>query len=122
MFTFGCNSFSFWNYSMKKTIKGIDYSKWDKMDFSDDDDESANSEQNIPRVTRLDEPSRVTCYNDGSINIRKGETKKMAEVEKQIVKSQIDCRELNVMERDDDKQSLLTWNGRRIVYRSINKN
>jgi len=43
-------------------MSGIDYSKWDKMDFSDD--ESASSD-NAPRVTRLNEPSRVTYSSDG---------------------------------------------------------
>ncbi len=69
---------------------GIDYSKWDKMDFSDDDEEEededhqqgsssyyddGNDDDNSitkPRVTRLDEPSSVTFGHDreGSINIR----------------------------------------------------
>lgn len=56
--------------------KGIDYSKWDKMNFSDDedsnDDEMEVSTSSHPRVTRLDEPSRVTCAQDGSIHIQNG--------------------------------------------------
>uniref|UniRef100_A0A7S1Z8C0 CS domain-containing protein n=1 Tax=Trieres chinensis TaxID=1514140 RepID=A0A7S1Z8C0_TRICV len=45
---------------------GIDYSKWDKIDFgSDDDSDESNDER--PRVTRLDEPSRVTRTRDGTV-------------------------------------------------------
>lgn len=56
---------------------GIDYSKWDKMNYSDDDESNTEEEDthrvhNIPRVTRLDEPSRVTCNQDGSIEIQTG--------------------------------------------------
>lgn len=44
---------------------GIDYSKWDKMEFSDcdDDDNDASDSNQIsskPIVTRLDQPTRVT--------------------------------------------------------------
>lgn len=59
---------------------GIDYSKWDKMDFSDDSDEEGQhlggndnsgmtrQATNRPRVTRLDQPSRVTA-KDGVLTV-----------------------------------------------------
>ena len=45
--------------------KGIDYSKWDHIDCSDDEDE----DQMQPRVTRLDQPSRITASN-GTIHVQ----------------------------------------------------
>ena len=99
--------------------RGIDYSKWDKMDFSDDDDNSTNSEQNtFPRVTRLDEPSSVTV-KDGSVNIQKGEV--MAEKKKTnintSIKKKVDggttCIESikTTCTGDDRRRSILTHNG-----------
>jgi len=51
-------------------MAGIDYSKWDNLDeYSDDDNDKNNNEESagnscpssmIPRVTRLDEPSKIT--------------------------------------------------------------
>jgi len=51
-------------------MAGIDYSKWDYLDeYSDDDNDKNNNEESagnscpssmIPRVTRLDEPSKIT--------------------------------------------------------------
>jgi hypothetical protein len=46
-------------------MSGIDYSKWDKMSFSDEDSTSS-CEKSAPRVTRLDEPSRVTFSSKGA--------------------------------------------------------
>ena len=43
----------------------IDYSKWDNLDVSSSEDEAENP---TPRVTRLDEPSKVTFGGDGSIS------------------------------------------------------
>jgi hypothetical protein len=43
---------------------GIDYSKWDKIDYGSDD-ESSNAEDDTPRVTRLDESSAVTFSSKG---------------------------------------------------------
>jgi hypothetical protein len=40
----------------------IDYSKWDTLECSDSDEEEASS---TPRVTRLEEPSRVTFGGSG---------------------------------------------------------
>ena len=61
---------------------GIDYSKWDKMDYgaSSDEEEGSSAELSAggeeepagagrPRVTRLDGPSRVTRDADGMITI-----------------------------------------------------
>ena len=107
---------------MKKSIGGIDYSKWDKMDFSDDDDDdndddnSTNSE-NVPRVTRLDEPSSVTCNPDGSVNIgtTTTTTKKLQKDNKNdkslkrveiLSEKPIDSNKLN-----NDRLRLLTQNG-----------
>jgi hypothetical protein len=46
--------------------KGIDYSKWDRMEFSDDDAD----EDDGPRVTRLEQPSHVTLSQTGEVSIR----------------------------------------------------
>ena len=47
----------------------VDYSKWDRMDFSDSDgDEDAGGP---PRVTSLDRPGKVTIGADGSLEIGK---------------------------------------------------
>lgn len=46
----------------------VDYSKWDRMDFSDSDDDSS---QHAPRVTSLNSPGRVTIGTDGSLEIGK---------------------------------------------------
>jgi hypothetical protein len=48
--------------------KGIDYSKWDKIDCSssDSDDEHQHQQQQ-PRVTRLDAPSTITRTADGDL-------------------------------------------------------
>lgn len=50
---------------------GIDYSKWDRMNFSDDDDDEQDDTRNGagPRVTRLDRPSRVTVSKTGEISV-----------------------------------------------------
>jgi len=46
----------------------VDYSKWDRMDFSDSEDDSS---QHAPRVTSLNSPGRVTIGTDGSLEIGK---------------------------------------------------
>ena len=46
-------------------MSGIDYSKWDRMQFSDDEDD----EQTLPRVTRLNEPSQVTISPQGAMAV-----------------------------------------------------
>ena len=58
---------------MASKSNGIDYSKWDKMDFSDDDDTDDNDEKGMtmPRVTRLDTPSSITTTRDGTVQITK---------------------------------------------------
>lgn len=43
----------------------IDYSKWDKLEVSDSEEETGSSP--APRVTRLDQESRVTRTVDGSL-------------------------------------------------------
>ena len=48
-------------------MPGIDYSKWDKVDYGDSSDESDCLDH--PRVTRLDGPARVTRDADGMITI-----------------------------------------------------
>lgn len=59
-------------------MSGIDYSKWDNLDeYSDDDDDNISNEGNsagiggsslskTPRVTRLDEPCKVTFGGNSS--------------------------------------------------------
>ena len=41
----------------------VDYSKWDRMEFSSDEDD--DGEDTTPRVTSLDEPARVTIGSGG---------------------------------------------------------
>lgn len=43
---------------------GIDYSKWDKIDYGSDDEDSSVNEE-APAVTRLDESSSVTFSSNG---------------------------------------------------------
>lgn len=64
---------------MPKTTSTIDYSKWDKMSFSDDEDDEPSTD--LPRVTRLDEPSRVSCAPDGSVEIRHSQKKASVPIE-----------------------------------------
>jgi hypothetical protein len=64
---------------MPKTTSTIDYSKWDKMSFSDDEDDESSTA--LPRVTRLDEPSRVTCAPDGSVEIHHSRQKASVPIE-----------------------------------------
>jgi len=59
---------------MPSTAAGaIDYSKWDKIDYGssseNDEGDEANNKQSQPRVTRLDQPSRVTRTADGELVI-----------------------------------------------------
>lgn len=44
---------------------GINYSKWDKMDYGSDDESSGAEEEDTPKVTRLDAPSAVTFSSQG---------------------------------------------------------
>jgi hypothetical protein len=46
----------------------VDYSKWDRMNFSDSEDDTETNHQ-VPRVTSLDAPGRVTIGTDGSLEI-----------------------------------------------------
>uniref|UniRef100_A0A7S3PZ41 CS domain-containing protein n=1 Tax=Chaetoceros debilis TaxID=122233 RepID=A0A7S3PZ41_9STRA len=52
-------------------MSGIDYSKWDKMDFSDSECDSSDDDRDndFPAVTRLDEPSSVT-YSQNGISVK----------------------------------------------------
>lgn len=52
----------------------VDYSKWDRMEFSDSDSEGSknkdeNDDDDGPRVTSLNQPGQVTIGADGSIQI-----------------------------------------------------
>jgi hypothetical protein len=47
----------------------VDYSKWDRMDFSDSDDDGDANNHMAPRVTSLDSPGRVTIGTDGTLEI-----------------------------------------------------
>jgi hypothetical protein len=46
----------------------VDYSKWDRMEFSDSEDDVEPNHQ-APRVTSLDTPGRVTIGTDGCLEI-----------------------------------------------------
>lgn len=66
---------------MPSTAAGaIDYSKWDKFDYGssseNEEGEEANKKQSQPRVTRLEQPSRVTRTADGELVIEQAETAK----------------------------------------------
>ena len=55
----------------------VDYSKWDRMEFSDSSDSeegSVNGDPSRPRVTSLQEPGRVTISTDGSVQIGQAES------------------------------------------------
>mmetsp|Transcript_23659 Transcript_23659/g.48402 ORF Transcript_23659/g.48402 Transcript_23659/m.48402 type:complete len:111 (+) Transcript_23659:105-437(+) len=52
-----------------KSGKGIDYSKWDRMDFSDDSSSDSEDDAPRPHVTSLDQPGRVTLRPDGTLEI-----------------------------------------------------
>ena len=47
----------------------VDYSKWDKMEFSDSDSDNEEDNDVGPRVTALDQPGNVTIGKDGSLEI-----------------------------------------------------
>jgi hypothetical protein len=51
--------------------RNIDYSKWDRMKFSDSESDSSDDEKETGpcRVTRLDQPGRVTILPDGQVNV-----------------------------------------------------
>jgi hypothetical protein len=64
----------------------IDYSKWDKMSFSDDDSSDTDG-YNAPTVTKLDAPSKVTISSEGLTvlepsSIKTGELKNKSLVSK----------------------------------------
>lgn len=49
----------------------IDYSKWDHLsDSDDDDDDNQERPRAAPRVTKLEQPSRITTLSDGSIQVQ----------------------------------------------------
>ena len=48
----------------------VDYSKWDKMDFSDSSD-NEEEDSKVPRVTALDSGSSVKFGGDGNVEISK---------------------------------------------------
>ncbi|GAX20486.1 hypothetical protein FisN_22Hh056 [Fistulifera solaris] len=45
----------------------IDYSKWDHLEDSDDDNSDDSSPETRPRVTKLEQPSRITTQADGTL-------------------------------------------------------
>lgn len=47
----------------------IDYSKWNHIVESDDDDEEEEERYEAPRVTKFDQPSRITTQVDGSFQV-----------------------------------------------------
>ena len=47
----------------------VDYTKWDKMEFSDSDDDDEDESSGAPRVTSLNHPGKVTIGTDGTLNI-----------------------------------------------------
>jgi len=50
----------------------VDYSKWNRMEFSDSDSDDLHNDKDDddgPRVTSLNQPGRVTIGTDGSIQI-----------------------------------------------------
>lgn len=112
--------------------RGIDYSKWDKMDFSDGEDDQSGSEfhdQNTPRVTRLDEPSSVTFGNpNGSdINITKSintarpqNTQTIQKLIKNDVQETSSDNENGTEFEQDTKYDLLTRNGGTFIDPSAN--
>ena len=51
----------------------VDYTKWDKMEFSDSDEDDDESSSGVPRVTSLNQPGKVTIGADGTLNIGKSD-------------------------------------------------
>ena len=47
----------------------VDYTKWDKMEFSDSDEDDDESSSGVPRVTSLNQPGKVTIGADGTLDI-----------------------------------------------------
>ena len=47
----------------------VDYTKWDKMEFSDSDEDDDESSSGVPRVTSLNQAAKVTIGVDGTLNI-----------------------------------------------------
>jgi hypothetical protein len=64
------------------TTTGIDYSKWDRMQWSDDDDDDDDErEHNMgPRVTRLEAPSSISCTASGEIVIQQQQQNNNADI------------------------------------------
>lgn len=88
---------------LSSSKKGIDYSKWDHIECSDNDDEEEEDEAPLslhpktnknPRVTRFDAPRRVTTQNDGTLFIESSCKVEESLVENQTVskKEEPSCR------------------------------
>jgi len=91
---------------------GINYSKWDKMDYGSDD-ESSGAEEDTPSVTKLDEPSAVTFSSQG-VNVEPSQrisaNNPVPKVE--VIKPR--ARELSISEAERQmvgRKKMLTKNG-----------
>ena len=103
----------------------VDYSKWDRMEFSDSSDSeegSVNGDPSRPRVTSLQEPGRVTISADGSVQIGQAESSGSTDTTKQQLSSSalpvvsgsnsgdaVDISSLpDINARDDDEHAVNT--------------
>ena len=91
----------------------VDYSKWDRMDFSDSDDDN-DTNQLSPRVTSLDSLGRVTIGTDGSLEIGKSSlppqpSKKSAAVD--IASEKVKAEEVRKERKLQQWKDQLTRNG-----------
>mmetsp|Transcript_31296 Transcript_31296/g.36521 ORF Transcript_31296/g.36521 Transcript_31296/m.36521 type:complete len:291 (+) Transcript_31296:72-944(+) len=105
----------------EKAAKCIDYSKWDKIDYSDDDDDSTDSIQG-PTVTRLDEPSTITYNPDGSLNIHKKTNRTDSKKSVKSITSNSSKSEVPVGKDSMDSEKLcqLTKNGGEFISPKTN--
>ncbi|KAL7527717.1 hypothetical protein ACHAXR_002091 [Thalassiosira sp. AJA248-18] len=69
----------------------VDYSKWDRMDFSESDNDE---EESSPRVTSLDQPGKVTIGSDGSLEIGKSSVPPQPRTHSLVASSQMSAQEI----------------------------
>ncbi|KAL3794420.1 hypothetical protein HJC23_012957 [Cyclotella cryptica] len=92
----------------------VDYSKWDRMDFSDSDNDKDAESHHAPRVTSLSSPGRVTIGTDGSVEIGQSalppnNSRVTADVSSVSKSEKAHDLHLSTEENAKKKQRLLQW-------------